>query len=128
MIKIKGIEHLGIFAKDTAALKDWYVKMFDFRVALDTGTGIYFIMAPDGFMFELIPTIEDGGVLGNKVSGIRHIALTVDDFEEAVEKVIAAKIEVVSGPTVLAAGGKVFFFRDPEGNVLHFINRPEPIK
>lgn len=124
---IQGIEHIAILAKNTAALKDWYVKMFDFRIISDNGKGIYFIAAPGGSMIEIVPTDVDGGVLGDKVSGFRHIAFTVDNFEETVENLTAANIEAVSGPTVTASGAKLFFFRDPEGNILQLINRPEPL-
>ncbi|MDK2809622.1 MAG: glyoxylase family protein [Petroclostridium sp.] len=124
---IKGIEHVAIFAKDTAALKDWYIKMFEFRVVYDNGKGTYFLMAPDGAMIEFVKTGENGGVVGDKVSGIRHLALSVDNFEEMVDKLLAEKVEVVSEPAVSAAGIKTFFFRDPEGNVLHLIYRPQPL-
>lgn len=124
---IKGIEHVAIFAKDTAALKDWYIKMFEFRVVYDNGKGTYFLMAPDGAMIEFVKTGENGGVVGDKVSGIRHLALSVDNFEEMVDKLLAEKVKVVSEPAVSAAGIKTFFFRDPEGNVLHLIYRPQPL-
>ena len=29
---VKGIEHIGVFAKDTKALADWYCKTFDFEI------------------------------------------------------------------------------------------------
>ncbi|MDF2522458.1 MAG: hypothetical protein K0R31_99 [Clostridiales bacterium] len=125
---IKGIEHVAIYAKNTETIKDWYVKLFGFKVVSDNGEGIYFIMAPDGAMIEIIPTIEDGGVLSEKVSGLRHIAFYVDNFEEEVEKIKRQDIEVVSGPTITPTGNKLFFFRDPEGNIVQFINRLNPLK
>lgn len=124
---VKGIEHVAIFAKDTDSLKDWYVKMFDFKVVYDNGKGTYFLMAPDAAMIEFVKTAQDGGVIGDKVSGIRHLALSVDNFEEMVDRLMAEKVEVVSEPAVSSKGIKTFFFRDPEGNVLHLIDRPEPL-
>lgn len=124
---IKGIEHIAILAKDTAALKDWYVRMFEFRTVYDNGKGTYFIMAPDGAMIEFVSTIENGGVLGEKARGIRHIALSVDDFESMVDKLKSEEVEIVTDAVVSNKGIKTFFFRDPEGNVLHLISRPEPL-
>ena len=124
---IKGIEHVAVFAKDTAALKDWYIKMFEFRTVYDNGKGTFFLMAPDGAMIEFVKTEEDGGKVGDKVSGIRHLALAVDEFEAMVERLMAEKVEVVTAPVVSPTGIKTFFFRDPEGNVLHLIYRPEPL-
>lgn len=124
---VKGIEHVAILAKDTAALKDWYIKMFDFRTVYDNGKGTFFLMAPDGAMIEFVKTDNDGGLIGDKVSGIRHLAFSVDNFEEMVDKLNAEKVEVVTAPNVSANGIKTFFFRDPEGNVLHLIYRPVPL-
>lgn len=124
---IKGIEHVAVLAKDTAALKDWYIKMFEFRTVYDNGKGTFFLMAPDGAMIEFVKTAEDSGKVGDKVSGIRHLALAVDEFEAMVDRLMAEKVEVVTEPAVSATGIKTFFFRDPEGNVLHLIYRPEPL-
>lgn len=124
---IKGIEHVAIFAKDTDALKEWYIKMFEFKVVYDNGKGTYFLMAPDGAMIEFVKTTEIADPIGDKVSGVRHLALSVDDFENMVEKLMAEGVNVVSQPSVSATGIKTFFFRDPEGNVLHLIYRPEPL-
>ncbi len=124
---IKYIEHLGIYSKDTAALKDWYLRVLGFKVVSDNGKGTYFIKAPGGGMIELVNAVEDGGVLGDKVSGLRHVALWVDNFEEMVEKLKEEKVVVVSDAVVGPTGVKTFFFRDPDGNVLHLINRPETL-
>ena len=124
---IKGIEHVAIFAKDTDMLKDWYIKMFEFRVVYDNGKGTYFLMAPDGAMIEFVKTSEVVDAVGDKVIGVRHLALSVDDFEDMVEKLMSEGVNVVSEPAVSATGIKTFFFRDPEGNVLHLIYRPEPL-
>lgn len=124
---ITGIEHIGVFAKDTEALKNWYIKLFDFKTVYDNGKGTFFLKAPDGSMIELVKTAEDGGVLGDKVSGIRHLAFSVDNFEEMVDKLKAENVEVVTDAVVSAKGIATFFFRDPEGNVIHLINRPEPL-
>jgi len=124
---ITGIEHVAIYAADTAALKDWYMKMFDFKVVYDNGKGTYFLLAPNGAMIEFVKASEIGEKMGDKVSSIRHLALSVDNFEEMVDKLMAEKVEIVAEPVVSSKGIKTFFFRDPEGNVLHLIYRPEPL-
>jgi len=120
---VTGIEHVGIYAKDTETLKDWYMKVFEFKQVYDNGKGTFFLKAPDGAMIEFVKTAEDGGVLGEKVSGLRHLALYVDNFEEMVEKLRAENVQVVTEVNIAANGNKTFFFRDPEGNVLHLIYR-----
>ena len=124
---VKGIEHIAIFARDTAALKEWYVKMFDFKQVYENDKGTYFLKAQDGAMIEFVKTEENGGILGDKISGIRHIAIAVDDFEAMVDTLMNDRVEVVAKPLITPKGLKTFFFRDPEGNVLHLIYRPEAL-
>lgn len=124
---VKGIEHLAVFARDTEALKDWYMKMFDFSQVYDNGKGTFFLKAQDGAMIEFVKASKDGGIVSDKASGIRHIAIAVEDFEGMVDKLTAEKVQVVTEPVVTSKGLKTFFFRDPEGNVLHLIYRPEPL-
>jgi glyoxylase I family protein len=124
---ITGIEHVAICARNTTTLKDWYIKTFDFKQVFDNGKGTYFLKAPNGAMIEFISLLKDTGFFEEKDSGIRHLALAVDNFEEMVDKLTVENVDVLSAPVVLATGVKVFFFRDPEGNILHLISRPEPL-
>ena len=125
---ITGIEHIAVCAKDTAALKDWYVKMFDFKVVYDNGKGTYFVAAPDGSMIEIIAADKDMGKNEPNDSGVRHFALSVTDdgFEKMVEKLKAEGVEVVTDVKE-KNGIKTFFFRDIEGNIFHLIFRPNPL-
>ena len=125
---VTGIEHLAIFSPNTAALKDWYVKMFDFTQVYDNGKGTYFLKAQDGAMIEFVTADAANQDKGARVAGIRHIAIAVtgDGFDGMVEKLRAEKVDVVTEP-VESNGIKTFFFRDIEGNVLHLIARPTPL-
>lgn len=78
-------------------------------------------------MIEFVSAAQDTGKLSDKASGIRHLALTVDDFGQMVDKLMAEKVEVVTEPVISPKGFKTFFFRDPDGNVLHLINRDVPM-
>lgn len=124
---VKGIEHLAIAARDTAALKDWYIRLFDFKQVYDNGKGTYFLKAQDGSMIEYITAAVETGKLTEKALGIRHIAIAVDDFEGMVDILTKENVEVVTAPVVAPNGIKTFFFRDPEGNILHLIYRPQPL-
>ena len=124
---IKGIEHVAIFAKDTKALSDWYVKMFDGFIAYDNGKGTYFVAFEDKSMIEFCTASTENVPTELSVAGIRHIAISVDDFEGAVARVKAEGCEIITDASVNPAGIGTMFFRDPEGNILHFISRPEPL-
>lgn len=125
---ITGIEHLAIFAKDTTKLSAWYVDMFDGKIVYDNGKGTYFVAFSDKSMIEFCANADEENVCTPlETPGIRHIALAVDDFDAAVSKVQAAGVEILKDADVNAKGIGTMFFRDPEGNILHFISRPEPL-
>ncbi|MCL2293419.1 MAG: VOC family protein [Spirochaetes bacterium] len=126
---ITGIEHLAIFSSDTAKLKDWYIKMFDFKQVYDNGKGTYFIKAQNGFMIEFIMSDKGEIPKDHTIRGLRHVAISVNpgDFESMSAKVKAANVEEITEPAVSASGVGTFFFRDPDGNVLHLLSRPTPL-
>ncbi len=111
---IKGIDHIAICSQDPKALQEWYVKTFGFEVFLDG-----FLRTPDGVMLEFLGSDEDGGIQGKGVSGIRHIAFRVDDFDALVDKIRDLEVEIVSEPSD-GPNNRTFFFRDPECNILQF--------
>ena len=121
---VKGIEHVAIFSKDTAKLKDWYISMFDFTQVYDNGKGTYFLKAQDGAMLEFVTADEDNVDKGVKIAGVRHLAINVSDFEGMVTKL--GDVEVITPPAE-SKGVKTFFFRDIDGNILHLICREKPL-
>lgn len=122
-----GIEHIGIFAKDTEALKNWYADMFGWKNVYDNGKGTYFLKADDGVMIEFVKSDIDGGKHEMQATGLRHIAISVDNFDELVKKLLDANVKVLTDANVNAKGIGTMFFEDPDGNVLHLINRPAPL-
>ena len=124
---VTGIEHLAIFSSDTAKLKDWYIKIFDFKQVYDNGKGTYFLKAQNGCMLEFV--MSTGGEIpkDHTLNGLRHIAISVDNLEDMVKKLEAVNVDVISKATVSDKGVGTFFFRDPDGNVLHLISRPTPL-
>lgn len=117
---MKGIDHIAILAKDPEELLEWYQNVFGFEVVLGS-----FLKLPDNTMLEILKAGEDGGILGKDVSGIRHIAFRVDDFDAMVDLIREQNVEIIVEPTV-GPRNKAFFFRDPEGNILQFQHWIEP--
>lgn len=120
-------EHLGLAARDTVALKDWYLRVLGARVVFDNGQSppAFFITLPGGAMIE----IYEGDFMlketaDNHLHGWRHLALRVDSIETA--KAGLEKLGVKFDQPVKPAGGggRVLFFRDPEDNLLHLVERP----
>lgn len=126
---IKGIEHIGICANDTDSLKDWYVRLLGFRVVYENNKSpkTYILYLNDGSMIEIYPSGESSKIFGNRVSGIRHIALIAENFEEMCNSLYDNHVEITEAAKASASGNKTIFFRDPEGNILHLIDRPNPL-
>jgi catechol 2,3-dioxygenase-like lactoylglutathione lyase family enzyme len=121
---VTGIEHIAIFSEDTARLKNWYQEKFDWQQVYDNGKGTFFLKAQDGVMIEFVTAEGRGADSGVKLSGIRHLAISVSDFDGMVARL--AECEVVSPPAE-SKGVRTFFFRDIDGNILHLIQRQQPL-
>lgn len=127
---ISGIEHIGVAAQDTAALKDWYMDMFGGKVVYDNGKGTYFLQFADGSMIEFVSATAQRPDEAEKTEGIRHLAFSVTPkaFDEIVPRLKADKrVEEVHDVSESSKGIKTYWFRDIEGNYAHLIYRPDPL-
>jgi glyoxylase I family protein len=123
---ITGVEHIAVFSDNPESLKDWYEEVFEFRIVKENvKKGTYWLQAPDGMLFEVKQATTKNNESDQAVSGLRHIALTVDNFEETVDRLKRYQIEIITEPTISDTGGKTCFFRDPEGNIFQLIYRSE---
>lgn len=128
---LKGIEHIGIIARDPDSLRQWYVDSLGFRLIVrDDGRGTAFVMTPDGrSILEFTQAEKDRGVQPYNAPGLRHIAIAVspEDADRASRLLKADRVEVLEEYQKLPNGQHLFYFRDPEGNVLHLIARAKPL-
>lgn len=122
---IQGIEHSAIASPDPAALAQWYVDTLGFVINY-RGSTAFFVKAPNGSMIEIIPAEGDRGPNTLKSPGLRHLALTVADFENAYATLKRKNVTFLSEPQE-SKGNKVVFFTDPEGNILHLLQRATPL-
>lgn len=122
---IKGIEHVAIASVDPQRLARWYVETLGFVINYNSGRTV-FVKAPNGMMIEIITAEGERAPATQSSPGLRHIALTVDDFDAAYRRLHAAQVEFVGEPTE-SKGNRIVFFKDPEGNLLHLIQRAEPL-
>ena len=122
------IEHIALPARNLAALRDWYVaKLGATCTAANGAEPPFFIKLPGATttfeMYEAagsVPQTSDNGL-----AGWRHLALRVDSIEAA-RKELEARGVVFNDPIKPAAGGgRVLFFKDCEGNLLHLVDRPK---
>ncbi len=120
-----GLEHTAIASPDPKKLADWYVKHLDFRIN-HTYDGNYFVRAADGTMLEIIPSVGDRAPQQMKDPGIRHLAISVADFDSATQELKRRNVSFLGEP-LNNQGNRLVFFSDCDGNILHLIKRERPL-
>ena len=124
------VEHIAIPATDPAALKSWYERVLGAKPVWDNGQNPPTCLISLGNVwFEIYqadaPLTERGN---NKLAGFRHLALRVPSLEAAKAELEQRGVKFSEEVRPAAGGGKVLFFEDGEGNLLHFVERPADIK
>lgn len=125
----QGIEHTAISSPDPQKLAQWYVDHLEFRINY-TYSGNYFVRAANGTMLEIIPAATPLAApqttANNKDGGIRHLAIANDDFDAAYAFLQTKGVHFVGEPFE-AQGNRLVFFNDLDGNLLHLIQRANPL-
>jgi glyoxylase I family protein len=121
------LEHIGLAAKDTIALQAWYVRTLGARVIFQNTDSppAYFLELPGGAWIEIYSSnFSMKEISDNKLQGWRHLALRVESIETT-KRELEGKGVLFNEPIKPAGGGgRVLFFQDPEGNLLHLVERP----
>jgi glyoxylase I family protein len=120
------IEHIAVPAAHPAALKDWYVRVLGARPVWDNGQNPpVCLVALPGAWLEIYaadsPLAERGN---NKLAGFRHLALRVDSLDKAMAELTGRGVKFTGEVRPAAGGGRIMFFADLEGNLLHLVERP----
>ena len=121
------IEHIAVPAAHPAALRDWYVRVLGARPVWDNGKSpLVCLIALSGAWLEIyaadVPLAARGN---NKLAGWRHVALRVNSIKSAKAELIRRGVTFDEKIQPAAGGGKVLFFEDAEGNLLHLIEGPK---
>ena len=121
----RGLEHTAIASPNPQKLAQWYVDHLDFVINYEYA-GNYFVKAANGTMLEIIP--GEGNLPAQKLDepGLRHLAVMVDDFEAAHQRLKAGGVRFLGEP-VNRQGNRLLFFTDDDGNILHLIQREKPL-
>lgn len=119
------LEHIGIPAKDSVALKAWYERVLGARHLWDNGQKPpTCLIALGNVWVEIYPADKASPVTAdNKLAGFRHLALRVASIDAAKAELEKRGVKFTEEVRPAAGGGKVLFFEDGEGNLLHFVER-----
>lgn len=125
------IEHVAIPSPDPVALKSWYERVLGAREIFNNGQRppTCLMALPGGGWFEIYAaegTPENRG--NNKLAGFRHVALRVDSIDAAKAELEKRGAKFAEEIRPAAGGGRVLFFEDGEGNLLHLVERPKDFK
>jgi glyoxylase I family protein len=120
-----GLEHTAIASPDPAALARWYVDNLGFHINFQYDK-FFFVKAPNGTMLELIPSDGDRPANSPKTPGIRHLAIAVQDFDDA-HRLLQQRGVRFLGEPYENEGNRLVFFEDGDGNILHLIARRQPL-
>jgi|SRR5665213_2178786 len=122
------IEHIAIPSPNPVALKNWYERVLGARELFNNGQTppTFLIALPGGGWFEIYAATSAPENRGNnKLAGFRHIALRVDSIDAAKTELENRGVRFSEEIRAAGGGGKVLFFEDCEGNLLHFVERPK---
>jgi glyoxylase I family protein len=120
------VEHIGIPATDPIALKKWYERVLGARTIWDSGANppAYLVAFAGGGWLEIYAAKEkQSSPDNNSLQGFRHLALRVDSLDAAKAELIRRGVIFTKEPGAAAGGGRVQYFADLEGNLLHLVER-----
>jgi glyoxylase I family protein len=125
---VKGIEHTAIASPDPERLAQWYVDHLNFRINYKSNNSrTRFVKADDGTMIEIIESKGPvPGTSGMRDAGIRHMAITVTDFDAEFARLQGLGVAFLSEKQT-SGGNSTVFFTDCDGNILHLLHREKPL-
>lgn len=122
----KGIEHFAIASPNPQRLAEWYANNLEFEIT-SSYAGNYFIEAADGGLIEIIPAEGERAEAGMRTPGMRHIAISVDDFDGAHARLQTQGVAFAGEPYTVE-GNRLVFFHDADGNLVHLIQRQKALQ
>ena len=91
-------------------LADWYTANLDFQISYEYA-GNYFIEAANGVLVEIIPAERERAESAMRSPGMRHIAISVHDFDGAQLQLAAQGVQFEGRP-YFNQGNRLLFFKD----------------
>ena len=120
------VEHIAIPAANPVELRNWYERVLGAKLIFNNGeTPPACLISLGNVWLEIYaaeaPLPNRGN---NKLAGFRHLALRVDSLDAAKAELDKRGVTFTEEVKPAGGGGRVLFFSDPEGNLLHLVERP----
>jgi len=120
------IEHVGLASANPEGLREWFCRVLEAKVVFADGK------TPPAFLMQVGPgplveiyasdlRLEQTG--HNRLAGWRHLALRVPQIEAARDLLLQRGVQFEGEIKPAGGGGRVLFFKDPEGNLWHLVER-----
>lgn len=120
------LEHVGIYAQDSAKLARWYRDVLELRVIREIvkegRPPIVFLQGAAGVVIEILPTSAAPVERNVSCPGYTHLGIDVKDFDAEKVRLSALGIDLW-GVRETSNGWTIGYFKDPEGNILELIQR-----
>ena len=115
-IQIKGYNHVGIVVTDLEACKRFYGEILGLKDAQDQRPAFNF----PGQWYQVDQNTQLHLMVFEEVipNTMRHCALEVEDFPNALAHLEAHDIDIVDGPDKRPDGSDYLFCKDPDGNLV----------
>jgi glyoxylase I family protein len=119
------LEHIGLASQNPVALKDWYLERLGATLVFEMRqTPPAFLINLGGMMIEIYSANDRSDVVqNNRLAGWRHLALKVTSIESVRDHLATKGIVFSEEIKSAGGGGRVLFFNDLEGNLLHLTER-----
>ena len=125
MTKIFTLEHIGLAARDPGALIEWYRRVLDAELVWEISRSpMAALLNLGGTMIEIYSADTSSDLTANnKLAGWRHLALRVESLDLTKDLLADRGVTFSEQVKPAGGGGRVLFFNDPEGNLLHLVER-----
>jgi catechol-2,3-dioxygenase len=137
---ITGITEIALRVHDLDLMRRFYEQVIGLEVLVENehndGTAIFFAVGAGNSHLALFPekltgwyTRDKSPQIDPKLTTLSHFALSIalDDFESEKKRIEQLGIEIVESRTSSWLHCRMFYFFDPEGNLIEFNSHDETI-
>lgn len=129
---IESMDHVAIVTSDVERAARFYTELLGFHETArleTTHSGTIIFVGLGGTQVELFgngkPKDPNEPPFGTDQVGYKHITLLVDSVDDEYARLKALGVEFFMDPTQAESGLRLAFFKDPDGNAIELMQRPE---